>query len=82
MSGLALRTGLSFQGQIGWVEHGWFTLALAALSLAMLRAYPVRACVHTSLVFLTWSVVCATAPSLASVCHVGLAGSAVGLRCC
>ena len=59
----------------------WFPLALAALSLAMLRAYPLRECVHASLAFLTWSVVAAIAPSLTSACFVGLAGSslAVGL---
>ena len=36
-------------------RHGWFPLALAVLSLVMLRAYPHRACVHVSLAFLSWS---------------------------
>jgi hypothetical protein len=81
ITALALRVNLSAEHQIGWTAQVWLTLALAVLSLAMLRAYPVKACVHASLTFLTWSVVAAVAPSLTSVSFVGLAGSslAVGL---
>ncbi len=77
---LALRVDLSVEQPIAWTAYGWFPLALAGLSLVMLRAYPRRACVHTSLAFLTWSVVAAIVPSLTSVCFVGLAGLSAGAR--
>ena len=76
---LALRVDLSVEHSIAWTGHGWFPLALAGLSVVMLRAYPRRECVHTSLAFLTWSVVAAIDPSLTSVCFVGLAGLSLAL---
>ena len=76
---LVLRVDLSVGHQIAWTGHGWFPLSLAAVGLVMLRAYPHRACVHTSLAFLTWSVVAAIVPSLTSVCYVGLAGLSLAL---
>ena len=81
LTALVLRVNLSAEHQTAWTAQVWFTLALAALSLAMLRAYPLRMCVHLSLAFLTWSVIASVAPSLTSACSVGLAGSslAVGL---
>jgi hypothetical protein len=76
---LVLRVDLSVGQPIAWTLYGWFPLALAGLSLAMLRAYPDRVCVHTSLAFLTWTVVAATVPSLTSVCFVCLAGLSIAL---
>ena len=75
---VALRVDLSVEQPIAWTLYGWFPLVLAGLSLVMLRAYPHRACVHTSLAFLTWSVVATIAPSLTSACFVGLAGVSLG----
>ena len=76
---LALRFDLSIEQPIAWTSYGWFPLALAGLSLIMLRAYPHRACVHTSLAFLTWTIVAAIVPSSASVCFVGVAGLVTAL---
>ena len=76
---LALRFDLSIEQPIAWTSYGWFPLALAGLSLIMLRAYPRRACVHTSLTFLTWTIVAAIVPSSASVCFVGVAGLVAAL---
>ena len=77
--GLASRVGLSVAHQAAWTAYAWFPLALAALSLAMLKAYPRRECVHASLAFLTWSVLAAIVPSLTSTCFVGLAGSLLAI---
>ena len=77
---LALRVDLSVEQRIAWTGHGWFPLSLAALEPGHARAYPSRVCVHTSLAFLTWSVVAAIVPSLTSVCFVGLAGIIAGTR--
>ena len=62
LAALVLRVNLSAEHQTAWTAQVWFTLALAALSLAMLRAYPLRVCVHLSLAFLTWSVVAVARP--------------------
>ena len=76
---LTFRVDLSVAQPIAWTSYGWFPLALAGLSVLMLRAFPHRGCVHTSLAFLTWSVVAALVPSLSSVCFVGLAGLSLAL---
>ncbi|MFI5459899.1 MAG: tetratricopeptide repeat protein [Isosphaerales bacterium] len=77
--GLVIRVDLSVEQSIDWTLHGWFPLALALLSLVMLRAYPRRECVHTSLAFLTWSVVAAIVPSLTPMCFLTLAGLLMAL---
>ena len=46
---LVLRIDLSVGQGVAWTAHGWLALALAVLSLVMLRAYPRRECVHVSL---------------------------------
>jgi tetratricopeptide (TPR) repeat protein len=71
---VCLRVGLGVEQAIALTAHGWFPLSLSALSLVMLRAYPRRLCVHTSLALLSWSVVAAIVPSLASPTFFGLAG--------
>jgi len=71
---LLLRFALSAGGAVAWTAHAWFLLALATLSLVMLRAYPRRECVHASLAFLTCGVVAAIVPGLSSVCFLALAG--------
>ncbi len=76
---LALRIGLSVDRAIAWTAHPWLPLALSLLSIAMLRAYPRRECVHVGLTFLVWSVVAVIAPSLTSGSALAMAGMVLAL---
>jgi hypothetical protein len=76
---LVLRVNLSATLPVPWSDHLWFTVALSALGLVMLRAYPRREFVHVSLAFLTWTVVAAVAPSFTSVSFLALAGISLAL---